>query len=83
MARSNFLNARMMMPIPQAELPVSSSIAVPIGQWSHPSLQPGSLYDVACKRRLRHDAVVNSSRSGALCRVSVLSSSRFDGQNRS
>jgi hypothetical protein len=82
-ANINSQNAPVMLPIPQAELPVPSSIAVPIGQWHHPSLQPGSLHDVTRKRWLRHVAVVRSSRFGALCRVSVLSSLRCDGQNRS
>ena len=54
------------MLLPQPELSVSSSIAVPIGQWRHPSLQPGSLHDEIRNGWLRHVVVVWSSRTGAL-----------------
>jgi hypothetical protein len=50
----------------QPELPVSSSIGVPIGHWHHHFLKPWPLYDVAGKRWLRHVAVVRSSRNEAL-----------------
>jgi hypothetical protein len=54
------------MCIPQPELPVSSSIGVPVGQWRHPPLEPWSLYNVTRERWLRHVAVVKASRNEAL-----------------
>lgn len=39
----------------QAELPVSGSVAVPIGQRHHHALEPWPLDDEVCERWLRHD----------------------------
>jgi len=45
--------------LPQAQLSVSCSIGVPVGDWLHPPLQPGALDDEVGERWLRHvDEVV-------------------------
>lgn len=40
--------------IPQAQLPVSSVVEVPLAQRTHPAHQPRALHDVGGKRRVRH-----------------------------
>jgi hypothetical protein len=46
------------MSLPQPELPIPSSISVPIGQWHHHFLEPWSLHDLTVERWLRHVVVV-------------------------
>jgi hypothetical protein len=40
--------------VPQTELPVSCSVAVPVGQRHHPALEPRALGDEGGERRGRH-----------------------------
>lgn len=40
--------------IPQSELPVASSVLVPLAERDHPPLQPRALHDEVGERRLRH-----------------------------
>lgn len=40
--------------VPQSELPVSRSVAVPVGERLHPALQPRALVDEWGERRRRH-----------------------------
>jgi hypothetical protein len=40
--------------VPQTELPVTGSVAVPVGERLHPALQPWALHDEGGERRGRH-----------------------------
>lgn len=52
--------------VPQAELPVTGSVAVPVGEGLHPALEPWALVDKGGERRRRHGC--GESTVGCGCR---------------
>jgi hypothetical protein len=62
MVRAGFVAqwmAQVWVVLPQTELPVASSITVPVREWRHPSLKPWALDDIVRERWLRHDDLVD------------------------
>ena len=61
--------------IPQSELPVAGGVAVPVGQWLHPALEPRALADEGGERWHRHgcddSTAVRRGRGGVLPSIAV------------